>query len=230
MAALIETLISGRDNSEILRDKIAEIIFTEQANQQTLATAASEDPDQWTLRVFTERSNPWDEFQDCDVPGELPSFVAPIVNVWIDNINYDPKRSTTVDRQLAVATFNIDCYGYGVSEELVDGHTPGDSKSALEAQRAARLVRQILMSAHYVQLAESSVVWKRWLQSMQMFQPTIDDRPVARVSAIRLSFVVDFNEFSPQWQGVISEEIAATIQRDESGEISFTVQFGESPP
>ena len=119
--------------------------------------------------------------------GELP-----IVNVWFDTLTYDGAASNIVERQKIEATYNIDCYGYGVSVEDGSGHMPGDQTASLECQRALRLVRRILMSAHYVYLGLRGVVWKRWPQSVSMLQPQIDDRaakisPETRVDVLRSS-------------------------------------------
>ena len=59
---MIAELIDKQDNSEIVRDQIAAILATEVANQQALATADGKDPADYKLRIYTERSNPWEAF------------------------------------------------------------------------------------------------------------------------------------------------------------------------
>jgi hypothetical protein len=235
MPPQITTLISSRDNSEVIRDKLAEILLTEQTEQQVLAAAADppQDPDQWKLRVFTERSNPWEEWVHEDAPGaEEADFQAPIVNIFLQDITYDTRSSNVVSRQKAIATYNIDCYGYGVSSDAGSGHDPGDARSSLEAQRAVRLVRQILMAGHYTYLGlphgkgENQFVWKRWLQSVTMFQPALEGRPVQHVSAARLSFQVEFNEFSPQVEGEELEAVEVTVTRRPNGEVYLVAEVG----
>lgn len=229
----ITTLIAAPDNSEIVRDKLAEILLTEEQAQRALAEAdpSSPDPNQWKLRVFLERSNPWEEFLDQDTPAGDEDFVAPIVNISLDSINYDPRSSNVVSRQKAAATYNIDCYGYGVSTDTDDGHDPGDARAILEAQRAVRLVRNILMAAAYTYLGlprgANQVVWKRWLRSVQMFQPSLDGRPVQHVAAARLQLEVEFNEFSPQVEGAPFEVIYISIERGDTGEVFLVAKYGE---
>lgn len=221
--ASIQTLIDKKDNVELIRDQIAAIILVEQARQQELAAAADKDPDLWKLRVFLERSDPWDEFQ----PGEdgVAKDSTPIVNVWWANSDDGEHGSNTVERQRVTGTFHIDVYGYGVSRETDAGHDSGDETAALEAQRAGRLVRNILMSAHYTYLGMRGVVGRRWRHSAQFFQPAIDGRPLAHVSAMRIALRVDFNEFSPQHVPVPLALISVAVKRIDTGELLFTADY-----
>jgi hypothetical protein len=229
MPAKIATLIEGRDNSEVVRDQVAAILALELAQQQVLALAADppQDPNLWKVRVFTERSNPWDEFSSLEEPA---AWVAPLVNVSLDGLNYDPTKSDTVRRTHATATVHVDCYGYGVSRGDGDGHVAGDQEAALEAQRTVRLVRRILMAAHYVTLGMTGVVWGRFVQSVQFFQPMGLERiPVQNVQAARLTLQVSFNEFSPQVEGQPLELIGLDAQRADNGEILFSVEYAHTP-
>lgn len=218
----ITELINVRDNSEVIRDEIAAILTTETASQQSLATLASLDPDQWKLRVFLERSNPWSEFM------ESPDTSPPIVNVSLDNISYDRSTSDPVQRQKATGTYHIDCYGYGVSKDVSGGgHTPGDALAAYEAQRAVRLVRNILMAGVYTYLGSHlrGTVWRRWVESVTFFQPSIDGQQVQQVVGARLALQVDFNEFSPQVQGQPIELISAQVMRSGTLEVFLRADY-----
>ena len=229
-APLIDRLITGEDSSEIVRDQIAAILLAESASQQALALAAGPpvDPDDYVLRVFVERTNPWAEW--IDSPEEDPSRKFPIVNVWVDSINYDMASSNVVERQKATVVYNVDVYGYGLSEDdPTGGHVAGDELAAFEAQRAARLVRRILMAATYTYLGLRGTVWRRWPTSMSFFQPQIDARPVAHVQAARIAFQVEMNEFSPQVHGEPLEALVATVKRSPTGEIYFVAEYPPSP-
>lgn len=215
MPAEILQLIDKRDNVEIVRDQIAAILALELAHQTTLGA-------ELMPRVFVERANPWGEFIDAvrDQP--------PIINVWFDNANYDGAASNIVERQKAEAVFNIDCYGCGVSFDdgnSTGGHTPADIAAALEAQRAARLARNILMAGPYTYLGLRGVVWKRWPQALTMFQPQIDNRATPRIVAGRLAFAVQFNEFSPQYEGEEIEAISIEVMRAETGELYLRADY-----
>jgi hypothetical protein len=224
MTARIAELIDKRDNVEIIRDEIAAILKVELANQEQLAVAAGKDPFRWRVRVFSERANPWGEYQYS--PANDSPEAAPIVNVWLPTINYDGNASNVVERQKATATYNIDCYGYGQAEDnLQGGHVAGDAKAATEAHRAVRLVRNVLMSAHYTYLGMRGVVWKRFPQSVQMFQPPIDERSATQIVGARFALEVQFNEFSPQFQGEPLELVAVEVKRAESGEVLLNAEF-----
>jgi hypothetical protein len=221
MAALILELIDKRDNVEIVRDQIAAILVVELAHQATLSGATD------LPRVFIERSNPWGAFIEGDPEA------APIINVWFDNASFDPSSSNVVERQTCEATFNIDCYGYGVSADDGDpsgGHSPGDLRAALEAQRAVRYARNILMAGAYTYLGLQGVVGKRFPQTISMMHPQIDNRAVQRIVAARFALQVRFNEFSPQVQGEALETLMVDVNRKETGELLIRAEYPNPTP
>ena len=216
----------SQDNFEIIRDQIAIILANEVVSQMALAAAATnptKDPDDWKLRIFTERANPWEQFLNPDEPNFDPS---PIVDVWYDTTVFDQSSSNIVQRQKGEGTFNIDCYGYGRSEDDGGtGHIPGDEKASKEAQRGIRLVRNIMMAADYTYLGLRGVVWQRWPQAITVFRPQLDARNVQNVVGARLALRVQYNEFSPQPVGTELEIVAVDVQRAEDGEIIAQAQY-----
>jgi len=216
----IQSLIDKQDNFELIRDEIASIIALETASQQVLAVTAGEDPTLWELKVYTERANPWELYLNGEV-------TTPIVNVWYDSYNSDGGASDTIQRQKVDGLFNIDCYGRGTSQASGAGHVAGDESAAKEAQRCIRLVRNIIMSAHYTYLNMRGVVWRRWPQVHTMFQPQETDRASQAVMACRLGLSVQFNEFSPQYEAETIELISATVNRASDGALYFEAQFDE---
>lgn len=216
----LQTLIDKQDNFEVIRDQIAGILVAEIANQMVLATAAAQDPNDYKLRIFTERSNPWEQWLNNQ------DDTSPIVNVWFDNSTYDPKVSNVMERQKTEAVYNIDCYGYGRSaDDGGTGHIPGDREAAFEAQRALRLVRNILMAAENTYLLLRGLVWSRWPQAVTSFQPQQDGRQIQQVVGLRLAFRVVFNEFSPQFVPETLEFLAIDIIRKETGEIYLEADY-----
>ncbi len=216
----LTALIDKRDNAEIIRDEIAAILALESLGQQALALEADKDPDLWKLRIFTERTNPWQEFTSSPPKGQILD-VSPLVNVSWDSSKDDESKSDSVERQHVVGVYHLDCYGYGISADSEDGHDAGDEVAALEAQRAARLVRNILRSAKYRQLGMTGTVANVWRESAQAVQPVFDQRAVQHVSAVRIALRVTFNEFSPQVEGTPLALIQLTAKRTETGEIVF---------
>jgi hypothetical protein len=217
---MIQTLIDKQDNFEIVRDQIAAILVLEVASQMSLASAAAKDPNDWKLRVFTERSNPWEQWLNDQTD------LSPIVNVWFDNENFDPKASNISERQKTDGVFNIDCYGYGMSSDNVaGGHIPGDRGAAFAAQKAIKLVRNILMASEYTYLGMRGLVWSRWPQSITSFQPQLGDRPVQNIVGARIAFSVGFNEFSPQYVPETLELLSVGVKRVEDGEIVLEADY-----
>lgn len=231
MTALIQTLIDKQDTFEIVRDKVALILAEESAQQQQLAVDAGEDPTLWKLRVFTERTNPWEFLRTND--GKAPTDRAPVVSVWYDSSNIDLRASQTIDRQQMEATFNLDVYGIGVTELLAGGagQSPGDQMAAEEAQRGARLVRNILMADSYVTLGIDralGLVGQRHISTIQTFQPEFANQNARQVAGLRLSLQVKLSELGPQTPAVILEEISAIV-RDENGEILIDALYESTP-
>lgn len=220
---MIDALIDKQDNFEVVRDQIAAILVAETSSQQALAVQALKDPALWTLRVFTERSNPWEQFLNN------PPVKSPIVNVWYDNSSFVEGSSNVSERQKAEAIFNIDCYGYAVSSDNnAGGHNPGDKDAAQEVQRAIRLVRNILMAAEYTYLGKQGLVWQRWPQTITVFQPQQNDNAIQNVIAARIALRVGFSEFSPQVAPETLEFLSIDVKRTEDGEIVLEADYDYS--
>ncbi len=216
----ITTLIDKQDNFEVIRDQIAAILVLEVASQMALATTAGKDPDLWKLRVFKERSNPWEQYRDEN------SDRSPIVNVWYDNSNFDLSGSNILERQKTEAIFNIDCYGFGLARDDGNGgHIPGDKDAALTVQRAIRLVRNIMMAATYTYLGLRGLVWQRWPQSISVFQPELDNRSAVQIVGARIALRVIFNEFSPQVELETLEFLSIDVLNAEDGEILLETDY-----
>ena len=217
---MIDTLINKQDTAEIVRDQIAAILALEVQNQMALAVTALLDPEPWRLRIFSERSNPWEAF-----PPALAD-VAPIVNVRWDDSNFDLATSNIAERQKTTAIFNIDCYGYGQAEDVQGGgHTPGDRNAALEAHRAVRLVRNILMAATYTYLELQGTVWRRFIGGITLFEPQQDNQNAVQVVGARLAFRVEFNEYSPQVTPDELDLLTARISRSVDDEIIIEADY-----
>lgn len=223
MPAVIETLIDKQDVSEIVRDQVAAILTLEQERQQELAVLAEKDPALWKLDVFLERSEPWGIFQDH------PETAAPVVSVSLRTIPYDKAASNAVESQRGVAQVQVDCYGYGKAADIEGGgHQPADEKAAFEAQRAVRLVRNILMAGHYTHLGLRKTVEERWLREVTFVDaPRSSESPTVSVVAGRMLFEIKFREFAPQVQGVPIELLFATVKRAKDGRLYFAAQYGD---
>lgn len=217
---MIESLIDKQDSFEIVRDQLAFILASEVARQMQLATGAGQDPQLWRLRVFLERSNPWEEWLHTQ------DDRSPIVNIWFNNASYDGRAGNVVERQKTDAVFNIDCYGCGLStDDDSGGHNPGDRDAALVVHRALRLVRNIVMAADYTYLGLRGLVWGRWPQSVTTYQPEINGRTVQHIVGARLALQVVFNEFSPQAAGQNLEIVSIDGLRQPNGQIIVEADY-----
>ncbi len=224
MPALITELIDKQDNLELIRDQIAAILKVESAAQQALAVAAGKDAALWDLRVYVERSAPWTQW--LDMPAEAD--VAPLVSISFETDTSDQAGSGSVQQQRTIATYNIDCYGYGVALETSEGHEPGDLRAAAAAHRAVRLVRNILMAGHYTYLAMRGVVGKRYFQGKTIFVPEFEATAAQQILACRMSLQVEFNEYTPQVIAEPMELLTVEVLRDPSGEVLLTAEYGDS--
>jgi len=125
----------------------------------------------------------------------------------------------------------VDVFAVGVSRgSELDGHIAGDREGAFACQRAARLVRRILMAAHYQYLgsqrAPGQVVFGRWLSEAQFYQPQVDGRAIQRVSAARLKLEVDLVELCQQVVPSVLESLLLTVRRETtSGQIYLRAQY-----
>ena len=217
---MIQSLIDKNDNFEIIRDKIAEILVLETASQMALAETALKEPNDWKLRVYTERSNPWEEWLNEQ------EDESPIVNIWFDSASFDAAGSNVVERQKVEGTFNIDCYGFGASKDNPSGgHHAGDELAAFKVHKAIRLVRNIIMSSQYTYLGLRGMVWQRFPQSITVFQPQQDAHTAQQIVGARLALRVTFNEFSPQYEGDVLEYVSVKVKRAENGEIVINADY-----
>ncbi len=220
LVAQIQELIDKDDNRSLVRDQIAAILKVESTQQRALAVAASKDPELWRLRVYSEKSDPWAAFSD--------SAKSPIVNVSVENSDFDKAGSDPVHHQKSTSTYHIDCYGFGITEGNDTGHSAADKNAISEAERAVKLCRNILMSSYYTYLGfpqgaflppgQKQVVWSRWPTGITSFSPSQTDRPVARVAVVQLNLEVTYSEFSPQYVAQPLEILALALTKTDDGE------------
>lgn len=212
-------LIDKQDTFEIVRDQIAALLKLEVENQKALATAAGKDPSRWDFKVFSERSNPFEEFQAAEPP------YIPIVNVWYDSSTSDDAGSDTVERQKVEGMYNIDCYAASGSMETGAGHASGDMLASLDVHRVVKLVRNILMSGENTYLKLRGTVWSRKVMSANIFQPDPNDATIQNIIGARIVFRVVFNELSPQVEGQPLETLFVQVKRAETGEILLETEY-----
>jgi len=225
---VLQTLIDKQDNSEIIRDQIGVILVEELANQQVLAAAAAKDPTDWEMKVYLERHNPIEDFLNTDPESiDLSDFV-PRVNVSIDKADLELAKSDYIEEQGFVGKYLIDVYGFGMAQNQVVGHQPGDEKSAFEAQRAIRLVRNILMASTNIQLQLPTIVCDRMSTQLKFMPMKIEVSTVHQITAGRLTLEVNYREQSPQYQSVPLAQVDVLVCRAEDGSLLQQLTYDQT--
>lgn len=225
MPALIDTLIEGQDGWELARDTVAAILAVEIASQKAQAVTASEDETQWDFEIFSERDNPIGEWTNLDTTATY----KPIVNVWSDGFS-TPRDQSTVTHNHAETTVNVDCYGLGWAKtDGVTGHEVADKAAALEAQRAARLVRRILLSEHYTYLgsARRAAQWcfGREVSNGKPFRPDVSLKKGFSAVVLRVTLKATVKEQVPQITGQTINFVHLEVTRAEDGKVLLKADY-----
>lgn len=216
MIQTLGELIDKTDTAEAVRDYIAAILALNIEEQKQLAIDALRDPEPWDLRVFLEASTPWEQFRE----GEN----QPIVNVFFESTAVNPARSDVVERQTYEGQYVIDVIANGQSRpDGESGQITGDRDAAIKAQRAARLVRNILMAGQNTYLQLRPLVGSRMITGIRMMGPP-KDLNVLDVIACRLTLAVTFSEYSPQVQPVDLDLVSLTVN-NETGQLILAADY-----
>jgi hypothetical protein len=218
MLAKIDTLIDKLDTVEIINRQIAAILASEVENQEDLASKAGKNPEDFAFDVYRERSKPWEALSDNN--GEEIGDM-PLVNVCFDNTVYDNRNSNTVEFQHAVSTFYIDCYAH---KNKTKDHE-SDVLTSDEADRIARLARNIIMADVYTYLGMRKIVFKRYVKKIEKMMPTDrEGKPFEKICGSRLTVEVDFNEFSPQSIPSTVDLICGKCTYKDTGLVLFEIE------
>lgn len=217
-------MMAKKDNFELIRDKVALLLVNESARQQGLAEDEDEDPTPYKLRVFIERTNPFDSYLTSSAD------MGPVVNVWYDGSEFDKSKSNVSDRQFVTSMITVDCFAYAQSASTTLGHTSGDEFAAREAQAAARMVRNILMHDDNKYLGFGrGIVSRRWVRSVDAFLIPNGSPGVQRVRGVRISLEVDHLETTDLMDENMIEFINLQIRHASDGEIIAEMDFDYTP-
>lgn len=146
----ISTII-GASSFEIVRDKIAEILAVEIANQRIMLqsiiddTASSEsDILSANFSISCLPSKVWVERFTRPTPGEIDS-------VWINVMFAKRKKSylQTISHQHSENTFVVEAWSRGASTTMNNEVIRGDTLSSKRLSRTLSVCSQILKSKHY---------------------------------------------------------------------------------
>ena len=206
------------DVTEVARDAIAAILRDELDNQLTLAINDGDPADEWTIDVYTERSNSWDQWVEIRAGNQ-----APFLNIMLGDLKYDRQRSTVKPEALEV-DYKIDVYTFGLTQDVSGGgHIPGDRTAAFQGARWQAIVRAILLSGQYTYLGSprgaSQWCFGRWIADSQPFVPQIENRSAIHGVATRISLETRLRQPTPQGSGEPIEELSVQIKRAGDGKI-----------
>lgn len=226
MAAQIDTLINAQDGWELARDTVAAILAVEIEGQKVLAASSGENLALWDLEILAERDRPigdWVNLERCET-------YRPIVNVWVESVSFTEKQSHVTQNQADVV-LRIDCYGLGWSKaNNSGGHNTGDRMAALEAQRAFKLVRGILLSEHYTYLGSprKENQWcfgRRITGTAKSYRP--DEQLRAGFSAVVMSITLEVRvkEQVPLITGEVIENVLLEVNRDTDGKVYVKADY-----
>jgi hypothetical protein len=218
---MINALIDKKDNFEIIRDRVAQILTNEVVSQKTLATAAGKDPALWNFKVYTERSNPFELIES--ISGGIGGDTD-IINIWLESFSVN--GGDTFTQQTGETRIMIDCCSAKAAVNNPAGGitTEADERASRDSERIARLVRNILMHPEYVQLGMSGTVTKRWIDRIEKMQPDTDDKPAERMIATRITLVVSHIETVDQIAPETLEAVMG-LMRGSTGEVLASIDF-----
>ena len=116
---------------------------------------------------------------------------------------------------------------------MAGGYNPVDESSVLALHRIVRLVRNIIMHPDntYLKLTQTvgsrtgNLVGRRWINSKEMFQPQIGDRPVQGVIACRIPLSVSFSETPVTETYNTLEVVGITAKRAGDGKVILEADF-----
>lgn len=202
------TLLSEKDNIEVIREQIAALLLLEIENQKSLANEkAVPDARDFDISVFLENDDPLQCIDESD-------DIFPLVNVSLDGVA--ERSAASVNKQNMSATFFIDVYASGNGAENADF----GAEASLKAWKVARIVRRILRAEVNTYLRLRGVVSKVSFK-FQSGEPSAPQSAI-RVKMVRVSLDVDYSEDVEMSAGVIDWEFAGLV-RSEDGRVLLGV-------
>lgn len=189
--AKINQIITA-NNFESIRDRIAQILVLELANQKALTTNVLFD-----ATVWTERFIPFDK---TDLPA---------INVYFVNAPYD--NQTPITRR-GTNTYHIDIH---VSNKHTTG-IDGDKNSLLKVQKLLGVISEILSNPIYNTLDFGpGQIRNTTVNEIQVAQPR-NDSDANQVATGRVVFQVVANETSSEIQPITASEYQTTVTLGET--------------
>jgi hypothetical protein len=200
-------------NAFLVRDTVAAILSAEEELQRGFAEADGYDPEEYRIRVFSEKAAPFGEWLEADTEMDR----APIINVKLVSSGY--QGGNVIERNRSSIRIHVDCYAVGIAEMRSDGNVSAEDLSMASLQNAVSFARKVLMAGEYTYLGLRGTVGKRWIES-EDYQTVDAASPNAiSVRGCRLTLVVDAHEDSPQMEGVPLASIRTRLVKSIGGQV-----------
>lgn len=210
-------LVPFSSNTQLVIDRIAEILVTELANQQSLAPTNGGNADDYDIRVYTDRFDPLDQFKNDK---------RPLVNVELSDDSLQTNVTATYGNQQESTTINLYVYAVGVSTETDDGHIPADYDASVKVKKVRNVIRRILKADINENLQlPPAVVNSVIIQSGQYLIPDFNNRDFGPVVAMRVAVQCNVIEEPMINNGVPLESIVIDIEKDDTGLVSATLEY-----
>lgn len=206
---MINVLIDKKDNFELIKYKIANILKSEIENQKILAKERAED---FEIKVYIDKVNPISIYSEVQTAkeGQLP-----VINISFDGDDLTLAGSGNVGRQKARGIFYIDCYAFKNKEVGKEG----DEEASREADRIGTIARNILMSDGYRVLKMQEIVVRRYITKREKM---INQSATAEnVSCMRLILEVEYMEEDLEEQSFTLEEVFGKCILAKNSEVLF---------
>lgn len=189
--ANINTIISTR-NFELIRDRIAQILAVELANQKSLTGDTLFDSTVWL-----ERFIPFDQTE------------MPAINVYFSDASYD---NLTPISSKGRNSFYIDVH-------MKDKHTAGidgDKGAALKLHRLIGVIMAILEDPYYVMLDFSpGTIQHTEVSEIKIGQPTSQQDSTQLITG-RITFVVNANENTRELSAIDADKYSTSVRLGET--------------
>ena len=223
---MINILLNDKSAFEIVRDKVAIIVYNEMINQRNLSAPAGALPNAEYFEFISK-------FFKSNIVGDmLPNiFVERFTRLNTSELNalniyYDRStlsKGTQISNQRSDSRFQIDFFVAHKGTE----DSKGDSLAAKDLHKIMGVVRNIIMHTIYITLGFSKpFIQRRWIKELNAYKPNENENKVNVDNIItgNLSLSVEFDEKN---LGVIAEELEenyTTVSVDEAARFSIETE------
>jgi len=166
---MIEQILYDLNNFELVRDRVAQIIYNEITEQLNKAISLPYPEYEAFLNSFYD-TNEVTNTKELSLFADR--FIKPtwdelnIINIVLINEDLDPGEH--ISRQMAAVRLKIDVF----CGKNADNESLGDTKSAHDCQKMLGILRAIIMHTNYIRLDFApGFIQRRWAHGWNIQQP-----------------------------------------------------------